>query len=238
MNTLTLNRYKPIHLCLILSILTSFFIMPATAKAGVLSNVWNALRPVTYLAGRIGGAVAGASLGAAIIPPLGMIVGGVAGWIVGGILTDYASKSLSNLAAVGVGVVGAMALGPSAIGIVGGFLLGGLVGKVAMSLLTKADQKVTGGILFNKAQAVQIGNSGNADIAVNGDVALSATNPDVNIAQTASTNEDVKTAHEVYLKAYQGYTNAVQKAADSKTVMKAKKVYQAAAEKFRKLIGK
>ncbi len=157
MNTIALGRNKSIHLLLVLSLICSFFVMPMPAKAGILSSVWTALKPVTHIAGRVGGAIMGATMASAIVPPLGTLAGGIVGWLVGGVITDYATASLTNLAVVGAGAAGALALGPGALGVVGGFLLGGVLGKIAIGLLYKADKYVTGGVLFNKAQATSVG---------------------------------------------------------------------------------
>ncbi|HMM59894.1 MAG TPA: hypothetical protein PKC25_07170 [Candidatus Rifleibacterium sp.] len=144
-----LAKNRQFNMLMIASFVFAILLVPMTAQAGILGSVLNAVRPFAKIAGNIAGAVAGASLGAAFMPPLGMLAGGVAGWIVGGIVTSYATGSLSNLAALGGAALGVMALasfGP--VGYVAGALVGGLLGKIAMNLLYKADRTATGGILF------------------------------------------------------------------------------------------
>ncbi|HOY67982.1 MAG TPA: hypothetical protein PLP29_13925 [Candidatus Ozemobacteraceae bacterium] len=252
MNTIALGRNKSIHVVLILSILCSFFILPTPAKAGVLSKVWSALRPITKVAGHVGGAVAGAMMASAIVPPLGMIAGGVAGWIVGGMIADYGSRSLSNLAGVAAGVAGAIALGPSAIGIAGGFILGGLLGKLAFSLVKKADQAVTGGVVFNKAQSAYSSANSQALAPVT-DVSVSSVKSSINttinnattkVQNTTDTLQDkaratkenlVRAAQEKYEKACRTYQELAEKAEKSELVVKAKKAMDTAKSELQEL---
>jgi len=241
---------KPVSVLLVLSIVTSFFILPAVpARAGVLGSFLNGVRPLAGLAGRVGGAVIGMSIGAAFVPPLGMIAGGVLGWIAGGIITGYGTGSLANLATIGGGVVGAMALGPGAVGMVGGFLLGGFLGRMAMNHLQRADA-LTGGILFKKAgTASTSGTSLTSKIKSffggNGSSVSSPafTNtpstgvsgggaPGVTVSGDRSTQ--IQASEAKYKAAYDQYLQATQKG-DSGTAVDAHKVYLNAYQEFQTL---
>ena len=242
---------KPVSVLLVLSIVTSFFILPAVpARAGILGSFLNAVRPLAGIAGKVGGAVIGASMGAAFVPPLGMIAGGVLGWIAGGIITGYGTGSLANLATIGGGVVGAMALGPGAVGMVGGFLLGGFLGRMAMNLLQRADGSLTGGILFKKAgTASTSGTSLTSKIKSffggNGSSVSSPafTNtpstgvsgggaPGVTVSGDRSTQ--IQASEAKYKAAYDQYLQATQKG-DSGTAVDAHKVYLNAYQEFKTL---
>lgn len=262
MNSIALRRNKSIHILIILSFVCSIFVMPAPAEAGVLAKVWSFVKPVVKIGGHIGGAVAGATLASAIVPPLGTIVGGVAGWIVGGMIADYGSKSLSNLACVAAGAAGALALGPSAIGVVGGFILGGLVGKLAFSLLKKADNSITGGVVFSQAQSSSSGGgsvSGSsealtptASINSTGNSIKSSINNSVDkvtdkTTETLNKLEDkakvakdnlVRLAQEKYEKASAAYRETVEKAENSTIVTKAKQAMDTAKQALQQLLRK
>lgn len=249
MNSIALRRQTSIHLLVVLSFVCSLFVMPTPANAGVLSKVWSFVRPAVKIAGHVGGAIAGATMASAIVPPLGTIVGGVAGWIVGGMIADYSTKSLSNLAAVGAGVAGAIALGPSAIGIVGGFLLGGLVGKLAFSLLKKADCEVTGGVLLNQGQAAQA-----PSMSVSSQVGEVKTDMNNGMQKVVNTVKEkvnivtekakdtkanlIREAQEKYEQASKAYREAVEKAQGSEVVRKAKQVMDAAKNGLQQLLRK
>jgi len=197
MNTIALGRNKSIHVVLILSILCSFFILPTPAKAGVLSKVWSALRPITKVAG-------------------------------------------------------AIALGPSAIGIAGGFILGGLLGKLAFSLVKKADQAVTGGVVFNKAQSAYSSANSQALAPVT-DVSVSSVKSSINttinnattkVQNTTDTLQDkaratkenlVRAAQEKYEKACRTYQELAEKAEKSELVVKAKKAMDTAKSELQEL---
>lgn len=243
-----LAKNRQFNLLLIASFVFAILLVPMTAQAGILGSVLNAVRPFAKIAGNIAGAVAGASLGAAFMPPLGMLAGGVAGWIVGGIVTSYATGSLSNLAALGGAAVGVMALasfGP--VGYVGGALIGGLLGKIAMNLLYKADRSATGGILFMKG--------GNSSAATNSTVPGVALAPEIpqsfdssaqapaaattvtGAVSIAPTTEEINKADTTYRNAYQNYLSATREG-NSQKISEANAAYQAAFENYRKLTGK
>lgn len=242
-----LKRNRQFNLLLIALFMFTILITPMTAHAGILGSVLNAVRPFAKIAGNIAGAVAGASLGAAFMPPLGMLAGGVAGWIVGGIVTSYATGSLSNLAALGGATLGVMAMasfGP--VGYVAGALMGGLLGKIAMNLLYKADCKATGGILFmtgdsqpaasnNSVQGVAL----SPEIPMAYDKAAQApvTSETVSTATAAPTTAEISKADSEYRTAYQAYITATREGG-SQAVSEANKTYQAAFDKYKKLTGK
>ncbi len=240
-----LSRNKGLNLFLIFSILAAIFVVPATAEAGILGSVLNAVRPFAKFAGKIAGAVAGASLCAAFVPPLGMLAGGIAGWIVGGIVTGYGTGSLSNLAALGGAVAGAMALasfGP--IGYVAGALAGGFLGKMAMNLLHKADCEATGGILFFN------GGNANSGSVVTGGPALAPEIPaaydnviapapvteNTSTPVLAPTSEEIRKADARYKAAYDAYISAT-KGNNAENIKEAHKNYSAAYEEYKKLTG-
>lgn len=239
-----LSRSRKFNLLLIASFVFAILIIPGTAHAGILGKVLNTVRPFAKFAGKIAGAVAGASLGAAFMPPLGMLAGGIAGWIVGGIVTSYATGSLSNLAALGGATLGVMALssfGP--VGYVAGALMGGFLGKMAMSLLYKADREATGGILFmTDKPATSAGSSPGVALAPEIPMAYdnSAVVPvtentagdNVNIAPTS---EEISKADKEYRSAYQLYINATR---EGKNVSEAHKAYLQAFDNYKKLTGK
>lgn len=231
---------KPISYLVILSIVTSFFVLPAApAQAGVLGSFLQAIRPLAGIAGKVGGAVLGASLCGAFCPPLGMIAGAVVGWIAGGVITGTATASLSNLAMLGGGVAGAMALGPGVVGVVGGFLLGAFVGRMAMKLLDKADQTVTGGLIFKKASNA-VGKVSNA-LGINSTSSTSSaftpsTPPTSSIGVTVSGDQgaQIQAAESKYKAAYENYINATNQG-DSAAAASAHKVYLDAFQQYQNL---
>jgi len=237
---------KPVSVLLVLSIVTSFFILPAVpARAGVLGSFLNGVRPLAGLAGRVGGAVIGMSIGAAFVPPLGMIAGGVLGWIAGGIIGD--AGSLANMAAICGGAVGVIALGP--VGVVG-CLLGELLGGMVTNLLRRANGSLTGGIPFKKAGTASTSGTSltskiKSSFGGNGSSVSSPafTNtpstgvsgggaPGVTVSGDRSTQ--IQASEAKYKAAYDQYLQATQKG-DSGTAVDAHKVYLNAYQEFRTL---
>ena len=240
MRTLTIARNRPVHLLLILSMLASFFVLPQPAKAGILGSFLSAIRPLAKIAGKVGGAIVGASLCSAFVPPLGLIAGGIAGWIAGGIITSYGTASLANLATLGGAAVGAMALGPGAVGLVGGALLGGFLGRTAMKLLQKGDRLATGGILLKTGSS-----SGGAALAPSGvaagaDAPTVSARPEVAVSEgtpVGVTSEQVQALENDYRAAYQDYISATQ-GGDAANIKKAHESYLKAYNEYKLVIGK
>ncbi len=240
-----LSRSRQFNLFLLASFIFAIFIIPGTAHAGILGKVLSTVRPFAKFAGKIAGAVAGAGLCAGFVPPLGMIAGGIAGWIVGGIVTSYATGSLSNLAALGGAAAGVMALasfGP--VGYVAGALVGGFLGKVAMSLLYKADREATGGILFMTGNSpAATGGSTTTGVALSPEIPMAydstAAAPVTESISTekvsiAPTSEEIRQADQTYRSAYQLYLNASR---DGKMTEEIKKSYTEAFENYKKVTG-
>ncbi|HNX75031.1 MAG TPA: hypothetical protein PLM07_07560 [Candidatus Rifleibacterium sp.] len=245
-NQLVKNRQ--FNILIIASLMFSIFLVPMPAQAGILGSVLNAVRPFANFAGNIAGAVAGASLGAAFMPPLGILAGGVAGWIVGGIVTRYATGSLGSLATVAgaaVGVAACASFGP--IGYVAGALAGGMLGRMAMKLLDKADNNMTGGILFNKGGSsaapsttgvalspeIPASYNGTAQPVANGAVS-GASAGQINISASA---DEIAKADNAYQKAYDNYLSATREG-NAEKINTANKAYQEAFNNYRKLTGK
>jgi len=241
MKSLCLAQKRSLSLLVILSLVTSFFAVPMTVKAGILSSTLSALRPMLQIAGRIGGAVAGASLGAAFFPPLGMVAGAVAGWMVGGIITDYGTCSLTSLATLGGAAVGAMALasfGP--IGMVAGLLAGGFIGRMAMSVLHCADYSTTGGLLFMNSSNSS-GILGTLKSIFTGSSSTTTSSFSTSSGSSASTGassgliptveKGIQAAEDKYRKAYQSYVNCT----DANLVKPLKASYEAALKEYQKL---
>lgn len=241
-----LARNRQFNLLLVASFIFAILIIPATAEAGILGSILNAARPYAKVLGKIGGAVAGASLCAGFVPPLGMIAGGIAGWIVGDIITGYATGSLSNLATLGGAAAGVMALasfGP--VGYVAGALIGGFLGKTAMSLLHKADREATGGILFMTGGSAPATGSG---VALSPEVPVSLENAAPIPAPVTSsvkeapvtitpTADEIRTADTAYRNAYQAYISATRQG-NSQNINETHKAYLKALEDYRALTGK
>lgn len=240
-----LVKNRQFNLLLVASFIFAILIIPATAEAGILGSILNTVRPYAKFAGKIAGAVAGASLCAAFVPPLGLLAGGIAGWIVGGIVTSYATGSLSNLASLGGAALGVMALssfGP--VGYVAGALMGGFLGKIAMSLLYKADREATGGILFLTGdKASKPANTGVAlapevpmslDSAAPSPVTSSVADAPVTIAPTSA---EISRADTAYRNAYQAYISATREG-NSQNISATHKAYLQALEEYKKLTGK
>lgn len=237
-----LNRSRGFNLLLVFAMLVATFAIPATAEAGILGSVLNAVKPFAKFAGKIAGAAAGAALCAGFVPPLGMLAGGVAGWIVGGIVTGYGTKNLSSLATLGGAAAGVMALasfGP--IGYIGGALVGGFLGKMAMNLLHKADRTATGGILFFNGGAKK---SSGSSVALSPELPASfdkviAPAPVTENAPTpdaAPTSEQIREADAKYKAAYNAYIGAT-KGNNGQELSEAHKNYTAAYEEYKKLTG-
>jgi hypothetical protein len=244
-----LSRSRSFNALLVFSILAAILVVPTTAEAGILGSVLSAVRPFAKFA-KIAGAVAGATLCSAFLPPLGMIAGGIGGWIVGGIVTGYGTGSLSNLATLatlGGAVAGAMALasfGP--LGYVAGALAGGFLGRTAMKLLHTADREATGGILFLNNNN---NNSGSSTV-VGGAPALAPEIPRAHDqviapapisegtgqATTITTQDEIREAEARYRNAYNDYIAATRNNKASE-IKKAHEKYIAAFEAYKKLTG-
>ncbi|MBF0498519.1 MAG: hypothetical protein HQM09_00165 [Candidatus Riflebacteria bacterium] len=237
MNIMTIRQRRSMNMILVLSIITSFFILPASpVRAGLLSNVWSSMRPLLSIAGRIGGAVAGASLAAGFCPPVGMIAGAIGGWIVGGMITDFASGSLTNLATLAGAAAGAMALGPSVLGMAGGFLLGGFLGKTAFGLIRSLDCKLTGGRLFDRGAK-------SSGTALTPSAASSVTTTNVmpvtsNQSKTpvVSADQAIRDAQAKYQQAYQAYISATQ-GGDAANISSANSAYLKAYAEYKVIVG-
>ncbi len=239
-----LSRNRSIAFLLIFSLFFTLF-TPMTANAGVLGSLLSFIKPHANILGKIGGAIAGASLGSAFCPPLGTIAGGIIGYVVGGTIADYAAGGLSNcatLAGAAAGYVAMSSMGP--VGMIAGVFLGGLVGKVAYSLIKKIDNKVTGGIVFApevSEESAKIGDTSNTRVVVT-DNTIPATYDGNNKASqptsASNTNISVQEAQEKYQAAYQNYATAVRDGANSTEINKAYKEYQEAYETYRKVTGK
>jgi hypothetical protein len=245
MKTATFYK-RSVSMLMILSIVTSFFVIPTPARAGILGSFLNAMGPLAKIAGKVGGAVVGATLCSAFVPPLGMIAGGLAGWIAGGIITGYGTGSLANLATLGGGIVGAMALGPGAVGLVGGFLLGGFIGRMAMNLLSKADNTFTGGILFKKA--LSLGSSANTSstaFSTTTSGSASGLTPTADAGKalapaeltSTSASDKIQAADAKYQAAYKAYIDATH-GSDAKNIESANKNYLSALQEYKALTGK
>ncbi len=245
-NQLVKNRQ--FNVLLIASFIFSILLVPMTAQAGILGSVLNAVRPFAKIAGNIAGAVAGASLGAAFMPPLGMLAGGVAGWIVGGIVTSYATGSLANLATVGgaaLGIAAGASFGP--IGFVIGALAGGTLGRIAMGLIDKADNTVTGGVLFHNSGSQTSSTPSTTGVALSPEIPVSydssaqapvesvgATTGQVSISASAA---DISKADSDYKAAYQNYLSATREG-NAEKINAANQAYQEAFNNYKKLTGK
>lgn len=241
---------RVVSLFLIFSIIYSFFVFPITPTyAGILGSFLQAIRPLAIIGGKIAGAVIGASLCAGFVPPLGMIAGGIVGWIAGGIISSYGTASLLNLATLAGGAIGAMALGPGALGMVGGFLIGAFLGRTAMNLLQGADRELTGGILLNKAQSTvskvkNLISGNNAGLTSSqGSSAFTPVTPSlpgggIVVSSDRSTQQipQIKEAEARYKTAYQEYVIATQKG-DTATAKKAHQEYLTAYQEYQNLLS-
>ncbi len=243
-----LVRNRQFSLLMIASFVFSILLVPMTAQAGILGSVLNAVRPFAKVAGNIAGAVAGASLGAAFMPPLGMLAGGVAGWIVGGIVTGYGTGSLCNLATVGGAALGMVALasfGP--IGYVAGALVGGMLGRTAMKLIDKADNTVTGGVLFMTgdsqpaattapgvalAPEIPMSYDSSAPAPVTGEAVSNS-----GAVSISASSDEISKADSQYKAAYESYLSATREG-NAQNINAAHKAYQSALDNYKKLTGK
>ncbi len=237
-----LSRNRSIAYVLVFSLLFTLF-TPMTARAGVLGSLLDFVRPYGKILGNIGGAVAGASLGSAFCPPLGTIAGGIIGYVVGGVLGSYATGGLSNVATLAGAAVGYTALaGSGPVGMIAGVFVGGLLGKVAYSLIKKLDNKITGGVVF--APEVKEEATGTADpitISEDTDSVLTDAIPVANNGYTeaqsaavAETDANVQDAMKKYEEAYQKYITATRDSANSDDINKAHKEYLEAYENYKK----
>ena len=235
-----LSRNRSIASILVLSFVFAIF-TPMTARAGVLGSILNFVRPVAGILGNIGGAVAGASLGSAFCPPLGTIAGGIVGYVVGGVLANYAAGGLSNIATLAGAAVGYSALAASGpVGMVAGVFVGGLLGKMAYSLIKKLDNKVTGGVVLaptnvKEADAASIGDSSNVSLSDN--IPVSNNNKNTNVKPSVKNNSsiDLQEATDNYEAAYQRYVTATRDGANSEEINKAYKEYVEAYNIYKKL---
>ncbi|MBF0545374.1 MAG: hypothetical protein HQM08_13120 [Candidatus Riflebacteria bacterium] len=259
MNSRVLSKNKMINMMLIFSMLASFFILPVKpVHAGLVSSALTTLGPLLSIAGRVGGAVLGASLCSAFCPPIGMIAGAIGGWVVGGALTDYATGSVGNLATVAGGIVGALAMGPGFMGMAGGFLLGSLVGMLGISVLKCVDNAFTGGLLLDKSAAapVSVGSTGALPVANSGGGTLSPAgfspnsgvtlspsgfSPSGNIQLQQSTpsnsSSSVQQAEANYRKAYQDYVDITNAGGDSTKLKAAQDNYLNALKTYKSVVG-
>lgn len=244
----TIRISKKISYFLVLSMILSVFAAPITAEAGILGKILSAVKPYAGTLGNLGGAVAGAVMGASFLPPVGILAGGIAGYVVGGILANYAAGGLSNIATLGGAALGVMAgasFGP--IGYVVGALGGGLLGKIAMSLLYKLDKKTTGGILLSPAvdssgEPILVGSTSQTSAV--GDIPAAAPISDVSGADELKVTEelnasanDISQADAEYQEAYRGYIVAV-RTGSTETIKEAHEKYKNAFNRYKKLTGK
>ena len=228
-----LSRNRSIAYILIVSFVFAMF-TPMTARAGVLGSVLNFVKPYAKILGNIGGAVAGASLGSAFCPPLGTIAGGIIGYVVGGVLGNYAAGGLSNVATLAGAAVGYAALASSGpVGMIAGVFVGGLLGKVAYSLIKKLDNSITGGVVFAPSDVKEADDTA---VSINDKVELSDSIPVANTNKAevkgevalSSSEMSVKEATANYEAAYQRYVTAARDGANSEEINKVYKEYQEA----------
>lgn len=241
----TIRISKKISYFLVLSLILSVFAAPITAEAGILGKILSAVKPYAGTLGNLGGAVAGAVMGASFLPPVGILAGGIAGYVVGGILANYAAGGLSNIATLGGAALGVMAgasFGP--IGYIVGALGGGLLGKIAMSLLYKLDKKTTGGILLSPAvdssgEPILVGSTSQTSAVGDIPAAAPISGADelkVTEELNASAN-DISQADAEYQEAYRGYIVAV-RTGSTETIKEAHEKYKNAFNRYKKLTGK
>ena len=241
-----LSRNVCITYVMILSLVFATF-APMQANAGVLNSLLNFIHPVSGILGNIGGAIAGASLGSGFCPPLGTIAGGIIGYVVGGHLASYATGGLSNVATLAGAACGYAALASSGVvGAVAGVFLGGLLGKIAYSLVKKIDNKVTGGFVLAPSVKEEVNVGTSATISDNTEVTLS---DDIPVANNNAASAEIKsTADEVtmnaqdatlrYQAAYQKYINAARDGANKEEINAAYKEYTEAYNAYKKVTGK
>ena len=243
-----IKSLKKISLLLVLSILFTVFI-PATSNAGIINSLLSAVKPYAGIIGNIGGAVAGATMCAGVLPPLGMLAGGICGYVIGGILANYVTGGLSNIATLGGAAVGVMAcasMGP--IGYVVGAIGGGFLGKIAYNLIKKLDNKATGGLLLSpkvdaSGNAVSVGSTSNSVAVINqtdGSIptAYGLQSPiEVPVTNRVITEDEVQKASDEYQAAYRAYTVAI-RTGTAEEIKEAHAVYQAAYDNYKAVTGK
>ncbi|MBF0409106.1 MAG: hypothetical protein HQM10_17290 [Candidatus Riflebacteria bacterium] len=232
MNSAVLRNQKSVHLMLVISILATFFVMPVKpVSAGFLSSLYSDLGPLLRIGAKIGGAVVGASLCSAFVPPLGIIAGAIGGWMIGSAIGSFATGSITNLGMLAGGAVGAMAMGPGFLGTVGGFLIGAIVAKVGIGILREIDCAITGGVLLNKGS----GDSGSVSLSPSG---FSSGQIQQSISPTAvtSANVNAQTAEANYRKAYQEYISATS-GGDASKIKGAHENYINALREYKAVVG-
>ena len=240
----TIRISKKISYFLVLSLILSVFAAPIAAEAGILGKILSAVKPYAGTIGNLGGAVAGAVMGASFLPPVGILAGGIAGYVVGGILANYAAGGLSNIATLGGAALGVMAgasFGP--IGYVVGALGGGLLGKIAMVYCTNLI-KTTGGILLSPAvdssgEPILVGSTSQTSAVGDIPAAAPISGADelkVTEELNASAN-DISQADAEYQEAYRGYIVAV-RTGSTETIKEAHEKYKNAFNRYKKLTGK
>lgn len=234
-----LVKSRRLNIYILFSFLFAVLFVPVTAEAGILGNVLSAIRPYAKITGQIGGALAGAVLCSAFCPPLGSLAGAVVGWMVGGILANYATCSLTSMmtvAGAAVGMISMATFGP--IGYIGGALLGGLIGRVAMGLLYRGDGAATGGILFSSGAPVSLGANALApEVSANRmSIPPSAVSVSGNVAKSSLSTADMTKADAAYRSAYEAYVSATREG-DSAKINITHKDYLKALENYRKIVG-
>lgn len=241
------SNNKMISMFLVFSLFVTFFAVPTPARAGMLGSLLSNLRPYTRVLGKIGGAVVGAAFCGASLPPLGLIAGAIVGWIAGGIITGYATSSLTHLATLAGAAGGAMALasfGP--VGYVAGILGGAFLAKKAMGLLYEADGATTGGVVFSRMPTGEGAAAPTAPSITNKTVTYSQApaapvtaiaNKSTAVASKISLTDKIREADKKYQKAYKDYVAATKLNVASK-IEAANKAYRSAYEAYKKLTGK
>jgi hypothetical protein len=239
--------HKKISMLLLFSFLFSVFVAPTMAQAGILGNILGAIKPYAGTLGKLGGAVAGAVMGASFMPPLGILAGGIAGYVVGGILATYATGSLTKLATLGGAALGVMAgasMGP--VGYVLGAIGGGLLGKIAMGLLYKLDKEATGSFLFSPAvdslgEPIMVGASvipeasaPSTSQTTTSDVVILADKQDM---LTDVYDNDIIAVEQAYQEAYKNYIVAV-RSGSTQEIREANEKYKEAYNRYQKVTGK
>ena len=241
------SKKKMISMFLIFSLFITFFSFPTPARAGMLGSLLCKIRPFAHTLGKIGGAVVGASFCGAFLPPLGLLAGAIGGWIAGGIITNYATGSLTHLATLAGAACGAMALasfGP--IGYVAGVLAGGYLARKVMGLVYRADQATTGGMIFSRMAPARAGSRASAPVMSTSSAPVTysklPTAPVTAIVNntkiaTHSIKDKIKAAAKKYKDAYKRYIAAT-KLNNASKISKANKLYGAAYREYKKLTGK
>lgn len=237
---LKITKRRDLSMLLVLVLMVSMLVVPAVAEAGIISSALSSLRPFLQVGGKVAGAVVGGTLCSGFVPPLGMIAGGLAGWMIGGIISNYGTSSIGNLATLAGAAAGAMALsslGP--IGYVAGAIGGGWIGKWAMGLLKSTDP---GGILFSQQPSMTVAGSSGPTVYSGSVPALSAASPMAagpSVIPQASyipTSEEIRQADQEYQAAYQLYLKA-SRSGDASEIKAANEQYQQALENYRAMIG-